>query len=210
MDVTKVIGLLKKNYPKSKMTLNFKNPLELLVATILAAQYRDVLVDKITKRLFKKYRTEKEFASADYNELLGYIRAATFSGTKAKNIINACKIIEDKYGGIVPKTMEELIELPGVGRKTANVVLSNAYGIIAGIEVDRHIARVSYRMGMTKSLEPVKIEQDLMNELPKKDWLNFSHMMKDHGRDICKNPVPFCSKCFLKDLCPKQGVTKKM
>jgi endonuclease III len=208
--VPKVIELLKKNYPKSKLTLNFKNPLELLVATMLAAQYRDVMVDKITETLFAKYKTAEDFSKADYSDLLSYIRSATFAAAKAKNIINTCKIILEKYYGTVPKTMDELVELPGVGRKTANVVLSNAYGIIVGMEVDRHNARVSYRLGFTKNTDPVKIEQDLMKIIPKGQWLEYSHMIKDHGRAICKNPVPVCSKCFLNETCPKNGVTKKM
>jgi len=210
MEIMKVIELLKKNYPEAKLTLDFKNPLELLIATMLAAQYKDVLVNKITENLFKKYKTAKDFSNANFKELLNYIKSATFAAGKAKNIINTCKILVKKYNGNVPKTMEELIELPGVGRKTANVVLSNAYGIIVGIEVDRHIARVSYRLGLTKNLEPAKIEEDLMKIMPKNEWLKFSHIVKDHGRAICKNPIPFCSKCFLDKLCPKQGVTKKL
>jgi endonuclease-3 len=210
MDALKAFELLKKEYPNSKLTLDFKNPLELLIATMLAAQYKDVLVNKITEVLFKKYKTAEDFAKADFKELLNYIKSATFAGGKAKNIINTCKILVEKYNGKVPKTMEELIELPGVGRKTANVVLSNAYDIKVGIEVDRHITRVSYRLGLSKSLESSKIEEDLMKALPKNDWLKFSHVVKDHGRAVCKNPIPICSKCVLNGLCPKQGVTKKL
>ena len=187
-DAAKIISLLKKEYPNSKLTLDFSSPLELLVATMLAAQYKDVLVNEITARLFKKYKTAQDFARADFEELIGYIKSATFSGTKAKNIINACKIIVEKHGGKVPKTMDELLELPGVGRKTANVVLSNAYGIIVGIEVDRHIARVSYRLGLRKAWSRPKIEEDLMKDLPRSEWLKFSHVVKDHGRAVCKNP----------------------
>jgi endonuclease-3 len=210
MDALKAFELLKKEYPNSKLTLDFKNPLELLIATMLAAQYKDVLVNKITEVLFKKYKTAEDFAKADFKELLNYIKSATFAGGKAKNIINTCKILVEKYNGKVPKTMEELIELPGVGRKTANVVLSNAYDIKVGIEVDRHITRVSYRLGLSKSLESSKIEEDLMKALPKNDWLKFSHVVKDHGRAVCKNPIPICSKCVLNGLCSKQGVTKKL
>lgn len=210
MDALKAFELLKKEYPNSKLTLDFKNPLELLIATMLAAQYKDVLVNKITEVLFKKYKTAEDFAKADFKELLNYIKSVTFAEVKTKNIINTCKILVEKYNGKVPKTMEELLELPGVGRKTANVVLSNAYDIIVGIEVDRHISRVSYRLGLSKSLEPAKIEEDLMKALPKNEWLKFSHVVKDHGRAVCKNPIPICSKCVLNDLCPKQGVTKKL
>ena len=207
-DLLKIIELLKKEYHNSKLTLDFKNPLELLIATMLAAQYKDVLVNKITEILFKKYKTADDFAKTNFKELLSYIKSATFAATKAKNIISTCKVLVEKYNGKVPKTMEELTSLPGVGRKTANVVLSNAYGIIVGIEVDRHIARVSYRLGLTKNLEPIKIEEDLMRTIPKNEWLKFSHIVKDHGRAVCKNPIPFCSKCFLDKLCPKNGVTK--
>lgn len=208
MTVLKVIELLKKEYPNSKLTLDFENPLELLIATILAAQYKDVLVNKITENLFKKYKNAEDFAKANFKELFSYVKSATFAEAKAKNIINTCKILVEKYNGKVPKTMEELIELHGVGRKTANVVLSNAYGIIRGIEVDRHIARVSYRLGLSKSLGPAEIEQDLMKTLPKNEWLKFSHVVKDHGRAVCKAPIPICSKCVLDKLCPKNGVTK--
>jgi endonuclease-3 len=210
MDALKAFELLKKEYPNSKLTLDFKNPLELLIATMLAAQYKDVLVNKITEVLFKRYKTAEDFFKADFKELLNYIKSVTFAGGKAKNIINTCKILVEKYNGKVPKTMEELLDLPGVGRKTANVVLSNAYDIIVGIEVDRHIARVSYRLGLSKSLEPAKIEEELMKALPKNDWLKFSYVVKDHGRAVCKNPIPICSKCVLNGLCPKQGVTKKL
>jgi endonuclease-3 len=210
MEALKAFELLKKEYPNSKLTLDFKNPLELLIATMLAAQYKDVLVNKITEVLFKKYKTTEDFAKADFKELLSYIKSATFAGGKAKNIINTCKILVEKHNGKVPRTMEELIELPGVGRKTANVVLSNAYDIVVGIEVDRHISRVSYRLGLSKSLEPAKIEEDLIKALPKDKWLKFSHVVKDHGRAVCKNPIPICSKCVLNELCPKQGVTKKL
>jgi endonuclease-3 len=210
MEVMKIIELLKKNYPNAKLTLDFKNPLELLIATMLAAQYKDVSVNKITENLFKKYKTAEDFAKADFKELLNYIKSATFAGAKSKNIISTCKILVKKYTGKVPKTMEELTELPGVGRKTANVVLSNACGIIVGIEVDRHIARVSYRLGLSKSLEPTEIEEDLMKILPKNEWLKFSHAVKNHGRVICKNPIPICSKCILNDLRPKNGVTRKL
>jgi len=210
MNILKIIELLNKNYPNAKLTLDFKNPLELLIATMLAAQYKDVLVNEITEKLFKKYKAAEDFEKADLKELFSYIKSATFAGTKAKNIMNTCKILVGEYNGKVPKTMEELTSLPGVGRKTANVILSNAYGIIVGIEVDRHIARVSYRLGLTKNLEPVKIEEDLMKLLPKNEWLKFSHIVKDHGRAVCKNPIPICSKCVLNGLCPKQGVTKKL
>jgi len=210
MDALKAFELLKKEYPNSKLTLDFKNPLELLIATMLAAQYKDVLVNKITEVLFKKYKTAEDFSKANFKELLNYIKSATFAGSKTKNIINTCKILVEKYNEKIPKTMEELLDLPGVGRKTANVVLSNAYDIIVGIEVDRHIARVSYRLGLSKSLEPAKIEEDLMKVLPKNDWLKLSHVVKDHGRAVCKNPIPICSKCVLNGLCPKQGVTKKL
>lgn len=209
-EVSKIIELLKKEYPKSKLTLEFETPLQLLVATILAAQFKDVLVNGVTKDLFKKYKTAKDFADANFKNLVDDIGNVTFAGNKAKYIKESCRIIVEKYRNEVPKNMEELIELPGVGRKTANVVLGNAYHILAGLEVDRHIARVSYRLGLSKSEDPEKIEQDLMNLIPKNEWLRFTHTAKDHGRAICKAPDPYCSRCMLNELCPKAGVEKQL
>jgi len=210
MNVLKVIDLLKKEYPHSKLTLNFSNPLELLIATSLAARSKDKKVNEITKTLFRRYKTAKDYANANLKELEKEVREVNFYKNKAKNIKEACKILVEKYNGKVPKNVDELISLPGVGRKTAIVVLTNSYKIPEGIEVDTHIARVSQRLGLTKNSNPEKIEKDLMNLIPKKDWFKFTHIVKDHGRAICRAPVPICSKCVLNKLCPKNGVIKKL
>lgn|SRR3989304_6797231 len=205
-----VIKRLKKAYPNAKYYLNFSNPLQLLVAAILSAQVRDEVVNKTTENLFKKYKSAKDYAKADLKVLTNDIKSVTFAGNKAKHIKEACRIINEKYNGKIPKTIEELIELPGIGRKTANVILANAYNIITGIPVDVHVTRVAYRLGLTKQKNPDKIEQDLLKVVPKHYWKEFQWIIKAHGRAICQAPLPFCSKCFLSDICPKQGVTKKL
>jgi endonuclease-3 len=209
-NVLKVIGLLKKNYPNAKYYLKFSNPLELMVAAILSAQVRDEVVNATTPKIFSKYKTDKDYANADLKEFTKEISAVTFAGMKAKNIINACKILVEKYNGKVPDTMEDLISLPGIGRKTANTVLINGFNKILGIPIDTHCIRLSFRLGWTKSKKPEEIEQDLMNLIPKKDWKKIAYLLKAHGRTICQAPIPYCSKCFLDKLCPKNGVTKKL
>jgi endonuclease-3 len=209
-DVLKVIELLKKNYPNAKYYLNFSNPLELMVAAILSAQVRDEVVNATTPNIFNKYKTAKDYADADLREFTKEISAVTFAGMKAKNIINACKILVEKYNGKVPQTMEELIELPGIGRKTAATIMLNAYGIVAAIPVDTHVSRISYRLGWTKNKDTDKIEQDLEKIIPKEEWSKIAYRLKAHGREICKAPIPYCSKCFLDKLCPKNDVTKKL
>lgn len=201
----KSISLLKKEYPNTKYYLNFSNPLELVVAAILSAQCRDSVVNATTKNLFKKYKTARDYASAD---LENEIKAITFFRNKAKNIREAAKLI-DKNGGRVPDMMEELTKLPGVGRKTANAILQNAFGKVEGVIVDTHVIRVSYRLGLTKEKNPEKIEKDLMAAVPKKYWKIYPHLMKDHGRAVCF-AVPRCSTCVLQKTCPKQGVTKRL
>src|SRR3989338_6529155 len=205
-----VIMLLKKEYPGSKYYLNFSNPLELLVAAILSAQVRDTVVNAATPTLFKTYKTANDYARTDADELLQYVKSVTFAGAKTKNIIAACKILAEKHGGKVPQTMEELIDLPGIGRKTANTILQNAFGIVEGVIVDTHVIRVSYRLGWTKQTNPENIEKELMTLFPKTEWKKLPHLMKDHGRDICKAPVPICSKCAVNKLCPKQGVKNRL
>lgn len=210
MDVLKIIDLLKKNYPNAKYYLNFSSPLELMVAAILSAQIRDEVVNATTPKIFAKYKTAKDYANADLREFTKEISAVTFAGMKAKNIINACKILVEKYNGRVPDTMDELIDLPGIGRKTANTILITAFGKVEGIPVDTHVIRLSFRLGWTKSKKPEEIEQDLMKIIPKDAWKKIAYLLKAHGRAICTAPVPQCNKCFLDKLCPKNGVTKKL
>lgn len=203
------IRRLKKHYPDARYYLNWSTPLELLVAAILSAQVRDEVVNTTTSKLFKKYKTAKDYAKADLQELTNDTRSVTFAGNKAKHIKEACKILVEKYNGKVPKTVEELTELPGIGRKTANVILANAYNIINGIVVDTHVIRIAYRLGLTKQENPDKIEEDLLKIVPRQNWKEFQWLIKAHGRAVCQAPTPYCSKCFLSDICPKNGVTKK-
>ena len=201
-----VLQILKKEYPGAKYYLNFSNPVELMVATILSAQCRDTLVNSVTEKLFKKYRTV-----ADYTNLKAEdVKSITFFNNKAKNIRAAAQIVIDKFGGMVPATMEDLVTLPGVGRKTANAILINAFGKVVGVVVDTHVIRVAYRLGFTGNTNPEKIERDLMALLPKEEWKRFTWLMKDHGRAVCRAPVPTCSKCVLNRICPKNGVTKQL
>ena len=204
------LNLLKKHYPNPKHYINFSNPLELLVATILSSQVKDEIVNSITPALFKRYKTSKDYAEADLKELESLVKRVTFYQNKAKNIKAACKILIEKYSGKVPKTIEQLTELSGIGRKSANAILQNAFDIVQGVVVDIHVIRVSYRLGWTKEQKPEKIEQDLMKLFPKSEWKNIPFYMKSHGRAVCKAPVPECSRCFLNKICPKNGVSKKL
>lgn len=204
------LRLLKKEYPDAKYYLNFSNPLELMVAAVLSAQVRDTVVNAATPHLFKKYKTAKDYADADLQELTDIIKSITFAGNKARNIKAACKILAEKYGGRVPDTIEELTELPGIGRKTANAILINGFDKVVGITCDTHVIRLAYRLGWTKQKNPDKIEQDLMKLIPKSGWKKIPYLLKDHGRAVCKAPVPECSRCVLDKLCPKQGVMKKL
>jgi endonuclease-3 len=199
--VKEIIRRLREAYPEAKIALNFKNPLQLLVATILSAQCTDERVNKVTAELFEKYKTAKDFAEAPLEELANAIKSTGFYQQKAKYIKEACKIIVEKYGGEVPRSMDELLELPGVARKTANIVLSNAYGIVEGIPVDTHVLRLSQRLGLVKSKDPVKIERELMEIVPKEEWFSFPYLLQAHGRAICTARKPKCEECFLKDLC---------
>ncbi len=194
--------LLREHYPDAQCALMYSNPLELMVATILSAQCTDVMVNKVTPALFKKYRNAKDFADAKIEELQTAIRSTGFYRNKAKNIQNACKLLVEKFGGVVPQTMEELLMLPGVARKTANVVLFNAYGVQVGITVDTHVTRLSRRLGLTKEKQPEKIEKDLMTIVAPPDWGMFSHYLIAHGRKLCKAQRPLCEDCFLNKLCP--------
>ncbi len=208
-NVNEVINILRKEYPNAKCALSFEDPLQMLVSTILSAQCTDKRVNIVTQALFKKYKTPKDYYTAKPGELEQDIRSTGFYRNKAKNIKASCRLIDEKFGGKVPRTMESILELPGVARKTANIVLYNSYGTVAGIPVDTHVKRVSYRLGLTKNTNPEKIEQDLMKILPKKEWGPFSYLIIEHGRAVCKAPTPFCSKCVLDKICPKQGVVKR-
>ncbi|HEY3104897.1 MAG TPA: endonuclease III [Pyrinomonadaceae bacterium] len=197
-----IIKLLKRAHPDAKCALNHSNPFELLVATILSAQCTDERVNKVTADLFRKYRKPEDYLKVPAVELQEDIRTTGFFRNKTKSIQGACAMLVDEFHGQVPKTMDELLKLPGVARKTANVVLGVAYGIPAGIVVDTHVTRVSRRLGLTKQKDAVKIEQDLMELVPKKDWIIFSHLLIFHGRRICKARRPLCEECAVEKLCP--------
>ncbi len=205
----KILAILKKTYPSAKCSLDYGNPLQLLISTILSAQCTDERVNKVTPALFKRFRSADEFANADIAELEKFVRSTGFYHNKAKNIKAAGKIIAEKHGGKVPKTMKEMLELPGVARKTTNIVLGNAYGIIEGVPVDTHAIRISHLLGLTKEKAQNKIEQDLMALIPRKDWLLISNLFVHHGRAICIARRPICSKCPLNRICPKVGLRKE-
>lgn len=198
----KIIELLEKEHRDAKIALNHTNPLELLIATILSAQCTDERVNVVTKTLFKKYRSIEDYAGADLKELEQDIRSTGFYRNKARNIKKCCQIILDKFGSQVPKTMEEILELPGVARKTANIVLSNAYGVVEGIAVDTHVRRLSRRLGLTANDNPDKIEQDLMKLVPKSKWMRFTELLIFHGRKTCTAKRPKCETCVVNKLCP--------
>jgi endonuclease-3 len=202
-----IVSRLKQMYPKAKCSLDFTGPFELLIATILSAQSTDVRVNIVTKSLFRKYPGPAEFANASQPAMEKDVRQTGFFRNKAKAVIGVGKAIMERHGGEVPRTMEELTALPGVGRKTANVVLSNAFKTPAGIVVDTHVTRVSGRLGLTSNSEAEKIEQDLMLLIPKKEWTSFSHRLIDHGRAICIARKPKCSECRLNELCPSAEET---
>ncbi|MGH7274980.1 MAG: endonuclease III [Nitrospiria bacterium] len=206
----KVLAKLKKLYPKARYYLNFSKPLELLVGTILSAQVRDDVVNATTPRLFQKYKTAQDYARASLHSLIKQIRPISFPANKARYVMKACKLLVEKYQGKVPNTLEQLVELPGIGRKTANAILINAFGKVEGIVVDTHVIRLAFRLGWTKSKDPEKIEQDLMKIIPRADWARITWLLKEHGRAVCKAPVPECSRCALESFCPKAGVTKKI
>jgi endonuclease-3 len=200
--VTKIIELLEKQFPNAKTALNYSNPLEILVATMLSAQTTDERVNIVTQKLFKKYRTPEDYANADIKELEQDIRSTGFYHNKARNLKKCCQLLVEKYNSQVPKTMDEMLELPGVARKTANIVLYNAYGIISGIAVDTHVRRVSQRLGLTENDDPEKIEQDLMQITPKDKWMKLTDLLISHGRQVCIARKPKCEICVLNKICP--------
>jgi endonuclease III len=197
-----IIARLRRAYPDAHCSLNYSNPLELLVATILSAQCTDERVNRVTADLFRKYRKAEDFIRVAPAELEQDIRSTGFYRNKAKAIQGACRLIVERHGGRVPSTLDELLELPGVARKTANVVLGNAFGTAVGVVVDTHVGRLSQRLGLTSHEQPEKIERDLMALVPQKAWVDFAHLMIYHGRAICKARKPECASCTLEDLCP--------
>jgi endonuclease-3 len=201
-----IVRRLKTAYPDARCALDFRTPLQLLVATILSAQCTDTRVNIVTKDLFGKYRDAPAFAAAKTSELERAIQSTGFFRMKAKNIKAACAQIAERYAGRVPQDLDTLVKLPGVGRKTANVVLGTAFGIPTGVVVDTHVTRVSRRLGMTRHTDAVKIERDLIEQLPKRAWIDFSHRMIAHGRQICAARKPHCQICPLNDICPRIGV----
>lgn len=197
-----IIRLLEKEHPDATIALRYSNPLELLISTILSAQATDEQINKITPSLFRKYKTPEDYANADIEDLQQDIRSSGFYRNKAKNIKNCCKMLVEKYNSQVPRTMEELVELPGVARKTANIVLTNAYGVVEGIAVDTHVRRLAQRLGLSDTDDPVKIEIGLMRILPKENWERISDLLIFHGRRVCYARKPNCVSCVLNKICP--------
>jgi endonuclease-3 len=204
----KMLAVLDRVYPDAHCELNFETPLQLLVATILSAQCTDKRVNLVTADLFKKYRTAKDFAGAEISELENDIHSTGFYKNKAKNIKACCVALVEKFGGEVPRTMDELHALAGVGRKTANVVLGNVFGINVGVVVDTHVTRLANRLGLASGTDAVKLEQDLMQLVPQNDWCLFSHWLIWHGRRRCDARKPDCANCEIKKFCPQIGVKK--
>lgn len=200
--VKKIIKLLKKQHPEAKCALRHKNALELLISTILSAQCTDQRVNIVTEKLFKKYKNAKDYANANLKEFEKDIYSTGFYRNKAKNIIAACNIIDKKHKGKVPKDFNQLLELPGVARKTANCVMGTAFDIPSGIVVDTHVSRITQKLGLTKNTDPNKIEQDLIKIIPTDNWIMFSHWLIWHGRKVCDARKPRCDICLLNKLCP--------
>jgi endonuclease III len=204
--IARIIELLDKEYPKAKGSLRFANPLELLVSTILSAQCTDARVNMVTQQLFKKYKTVMDYAKADSRLFEQDIHSTGFYHNKAKNIIAAAQMIVREFAGKVPDTMQELIRLPGVARKTANIVLYGAFGKIEGIAVDTHVSRLSQRLGLSGHKDPVKIEQDLMDKFDRSAWGRINYLLVEHGRHVCDAKKPQCLKCILAKLCPSKNL----
>jgi len=202
----KILAGLKKAYPDAGCSLSFRSPLELLIATILSAQCTDVRVNKVTPQLFRQFRCAQDYATAPLEQLEEAVRTTGFFHNKAKNIQKSCQEIVKRFGGNVPDTMESLVSLPGVGRKTANVVLSNAFGHNEGFVVDTHVFRLSHRLGLVTGKTPEKAEQELMPLFPQTDWTHLSHALILHGRQFCVARKPRCADCPLNKICPKLGV----
>lgn len=203
---SEIIKRLKKSYPDAHCALNHTNAFELLVATILSAQCTDERVNIVTATLFRKYRTPQDYLNVSQEELANDIKSINFFNNKTKSIQGTAQKLVENFGGAVPQTMDELLTLNGVARKTANVVLGNAFGIASGVVVDTHVSRLSQRLGITEQTTPEKIEKDLSELVPKKDWVMFPHWLISHGRAICQARKPKCVECVLNDICPKIGV----
>ena len=207
-----IVRRLKKAYPDARVALTFSNPLEMLVATILSAQCTDERVNQVTRSLFEKYRTAQDYLDVPESELAADIKPTGFFNQKAKSIRGACRKIVEEFGGEVPRSMGELITLPGVARKTANIVQGNAYPGAhrkdreAGIAVDTHVRRVAQRLGFTQERDPEKVERDLMKIIPRRGWFSFTYVLIEHGRRVCKAPTPRCEVCTVNDLCPSSRV----
>ncbi len=199
--VTEILRRLQRDYPDAVCALHFRSPFELLVATILSAQCTDARVNMVTPVLFGRFPDPVSLSKADPSEVEEIIKSTGFFRNKTKSLVGASKAIVELFGGQVPRTMEELLQLPGVARKTANVVLGTAYGVAAGVVVDTHVTRVSNRLALTKHEDPVKIESDLMSKVPKDEWIAFSHRVIHHGRRVCRAPRPICQDCSLPDVC---------
>jgi endonuclease-3 len=205
-NAAKIMQILTREYKVPRSALRFSNPLQLLIATMLSAQCTDARVNMVTPVLFSRYKTAGDFANADIKELEQIIRSTGFYHMKAKHIIESARMIVTEFNSKVPDTMENLLRLPGVARKTANLVLSEGYGKVEGIVVDTHVRRLAYRLGLTESRDPVRIEQDMMKLLPRKEWRNISFLLISHGRRICTARKPKCEICPLSKICPKRGV----
>lgn len=206
--VLEILVRLKRLYPDAPCTLNYETPVQLLVATILSAQCTDERVNMVTPELFRRFPDAPTLAGADLSEIETLVRSTGFYRNKAKNIQAACQMIVTEFGGKVPKRMEELLKLPGVARKTANVVLAHAYGINAGVTVDTHVKRLSNRLGLTDQTDPIRIERDLIKLVPQPDWENWSIRLIYHGRAVCNSRNPACDRCLLADLCPSVDLAK--
>lgn len=202
----KVVRALARDYPDVTCALNFDTPVQLLVATILSAQCTDTRVNIVTRELFAKYPTAEDLAAIPTKRLERIIESTGFFRNKGKNIKACCQALVEQYDGEVPRDLDQLVALPGIGRKTANVVLGTAFGLATGVVVDTHVMRISRRLGMTREKDPVKIERDLMEQLPKSQWIDFSHRMIHHGRRICIARRPKCDECGMKRFCPRTGV----
>lgn len=206
-----VLEELRSKYGVIKHYLKFSNPLELLVAAILSPQVRDEVVNASTPALFKKFRSAKEYSQASVKDLLEYVSKVSFAGKKAEHIIGACKVLVEKHNGQVPRTLDDLMDLPGVGKKTAIVILSHAFNITKGVAVDTHVLRVAYRLGWTSSNKNAdKVEEEMRRLIPERWWKLVPLLLKAHGRETCQAPLPYCNKCVVAKLCPKIGVKEKV